>query len=396
MKNRLVFLPLFLLFLAGSLLAQGISFHGQVRNSIYAFESDKAHTRIYQYLLGSAVAPNKNIALNFNARALTDANQDLDNDLRFRVFSLNLEFKRLLNDRVNLVLGRQFLHPGTALGALDGLNARVTINPRLSLQLYGGVESTPTRNFEMQKLEDSIVLGGAFQVKKMLSSTAQLFYLRKANKEAAFWQIAGANLESDLVPFLHLRLQSHYDLENERLHRVLVNARRSWNNKLTTFIEYKQQNPQVFSNSYFTIFEVKPYSQIRAGADWQFTPGLGVEAQYQHLMLDQESADRFLLSLQNDNGGIGMLYETGYSGDQISAFFNYGLEVLPNLIASLYMDYSKYRTETIYEYDDQLANAARLSYKLGRHWNFVGEYQWLTNRFKESDSRFLNHISYRW
>jgi len=61
----------------------------------------------------------------------------------------------------------------------------------------------------------------------------------------------------------------------------------------------------------------------------------------------------------------------------------------------LYADYSKYRTETIYEYDDQIANAARLSYSLGR-WNFVGEYQWLTNRLKENDSRFLNHITYRW
>jgi hypothetical protein len=24
------------------------------------------------------------------------------------------------------------------------------------------------------------------------------------------------------------------------------------------------------------------------------------------------------------------------------------------------------------------------------------EYQWLTNKVKEQDSRFLNHLSYRW
>ncbi len=395
MKNRLHFLPLLLLLLAGALAAQGISFHGSARNSIYAYESDKAHTRFFQYLNFAAVSPCKHLALNSNIRFLTDANQELDNDLRFRAFALNLEAKNLLNNRLNLVFGRQFLHPGTTLGALDGLNARYAFGQKLSLQLYGGVESIGSRAFKVQKLEDATVLGGLVQAKKIYSSTAQLFYLRKADSDAAYWQIAGANLESDLLPWVRLRLQSHYDLENERMHRLLLNASRSWNGKLATFVEFKQQNPQVYANSYFTIFEVKPYSRLRAGADYELLPGLAVEAQYQHLMLDQEGADRLLLSLNNDDGSVGLLYESGYTGDQISAFFNYGYEVLPKLIASLYVDYSRYRTETVYEYDDQLANAARLGYTLGR-WNVIAEYQWLTNRFTESDARFLNHITYRW
>ncbi len=74
--------------------------------------------------------------------------------------------------------------------------------------------------------------------------------------------------------------------------------------------------------------------------------------------------------------------------------FDIFCEVMPNLIASLNIDYTKYRVEKVYEYDNQLANAARLSYRLGRQWTFDVEYQWLTNRFKSSDSRFLNHISF--
>ena len=395
MKNRLHLLPLLMFLLTGALAAQGISFHGSARNSIYAYESDKSHTRFFQYLNFTVVSPCKRLALNSNIRFLTDANQELDNDLRFRAYALNLEAKNLLNNRLNLVFGRQFLHPGTTLGALDGLNARYTVGKKLSLQLYGGVESIYSRAFKVQKLEDATVLGGMLQVKKIYASTAQLFYLRKADSDAAYWQIAGANFDSDLIPWFRLRLQSHYDLEHERMHRLLVNANRSWNNKLVAFLEFKQQNPQVYSNSYFTIFEVKPYSRLRAGANYELLPGIAVEAQYQHLMLDQENADRLLLSLNNDDGSVGLLYETGYTGDQISAFFNYGYEVLPGLIASLYVDYSRYRTETIYEYDDQLANAARLGYTLGR-WNVIAEYQWLTNRFAKSDARFLNHITYRW
>ena len=69
---------------------------------------------------------------------------------------------------------------------------------------------------------------------------------------------------------------------------------------------------------------------------------------------------------------------------------------MKSFVASVYVDYSKYRTEEIYEYDNQLANAARLSYRLNRHFAVDVEYQWLTNRFKKQDSRFLNHISYLW
>ena len=395
MKNRLLLLPLLLQFLAGTAAAQGITFHGSARNSIYALETDKTHTRIYQFVNFTATSPCKHVALHSNFRFLTDTNQDLENDLRYRIFSLNLEFKNLLKNKLNVVFGRQYLHPGATLGALDGLNARYAFNNQLSLQLYGGVESVASRAFEVHKLKDATVAGGMFQAKKIYSSTAQLFYLRKSTSDAAYWQLAGVNLESSLVPYVRLRLQSHYDLENERLHRLLFNASRTWNSKLATFIEYKQQSPRIYSNSYFTIFEIKPYSQIRAGADYEFMPGLAIEAQVQHLILDQENADRFLLSLNNQDGGVGMLYETGYSGDQLSAFFNYGYELLPKLIASLYVDYSKYRTETVYEYDDQLANAFRLGYTFGC-WNIIGECQWLTNRDKESDLRFLNHITYRW
>ncbi len=396
MKRRALFLLPSLLIWSTHLLAQGITFHGQVRNSIYAFESDKAHTRIHQLVHFNALSPCKKIGLNANLHALSDVNQVLDNDLRFRAYALNLEFKQLFNNHLHVTLGRQFLHPGTPLGALDGLNAQITITPRWSVQLYGGAKSTPSRTFEMQRLEDSFVLGGMLQAKKLAKSNWQLFFLQRSNESDAYWQIAGANITTQLIPWVNLRLQSHYDLKNERMHRLLLNLRRAWNRELATFVEYKQQHPQVYANSYFTIFSVNSYQQLRAGVDWQFMAKLGLEAQYQHLMFDAESADRLLLSLQNDYGAIGMLYESGYSGDQIGAFFNYGYPVWRELVASLYVDYSKYRTETVYEYDDQLANAARLTYSLNRKWQFVAEYQWLTNRYKKQDSRFLNHITWRW
>ena len=43
-----------------------------------------------------------------------------------------------------------------------------------------------------------------------------------------------------------------------------------------------------------------------------------------------------------------------------------------------------------------MGNAARLTYSFSRHWRIDLEYQWLTNKFKNSDHRLLNHVYYIW
>ena len=113
-------------------------------------------------------------------------------------------------------------------------------------------------------------------------------------------------------------------------------------------------------------------------------------------MFEQDNANQRYATIGNTFGDIGLIWENGYAGDQLAVMLNMFYEVVPNLVASVYVDYSQYRLEEIYEYDNQLANAARLSYRIGRHWTIDVEYQWLTNKYKSSDSRFLNHIAFVW
>ena len=396
MKSRLLSVFLFCLFLFSSLSAQGLNFHGSVKNSIYSYESEKNHTNIYQYARFSVATANNNITLNTLVRALTDANNSLDSDERFKAYSLNIRFNKFLWNRLNLTVGRQFLHPGTVLGALDGVNGQLALFKNISLQFYGGTESHFQRSFKIYDAEDSFVTGGLLKLKKFYSTAFQFLYLQKSNKDNTFWQLTGLNVDSKILPSTHIRVQSHYDLQNENMHRLLVSARHTWSDRLQTTLGYKNQNPQVYANSYFTIFELDPYRQYRASAAYEFLPGLYVDGQYQFIQFDGDNANRAFLTLQNNNGSIGFVYEQGYAGDQIGLIFDYAYELFPNVITSLFIDYSKYRTEEIYEYENQLANAIRVSYRFNRHFSVDVEYQWLTNKFKDNDSRFLNHISYRW
>ncbi|MBN2355037.1 hypothetical protein JXO59_02930 [candidate division KSB1 bacterium] len=376
--------------------AQGFNFHGKVQNSVYAYEDEQKNTRIYQYLQFSAATPNKMIGVNVNLRALTDAEEKLESDQRFKAYALNLVLKNLFNNRLNVVVGRQFLHPGTPLGALDGGNATVQVSSRLRTQIYTGAQSTPSRAFEIEDPKNRFVAGGMLELLRFHATDLQLFYLQKSNQDETYWQISGLNVTSKFFKDTPIRLQVHYNAKAGALHRLLLNLRHEWSEKLSTQFEYKAQQPRVYANSYFTIFETMAFQRVRAAAAWQMSRNYALDGQYQLLLTKGVTAHRILLGVHDRRGSIGFIYESGDLGDQIGLNADYGYEVIKNLIASIYIDYSRYRTETVYEYEQQLANAARISYRLGRHWSAIVEYQWLTNRVKESDSRLLNHISFRW
>jgi len=393
-KTPFVVMGVVLIF-STTVLGQGISFHGKARNSFYSYESQQKHTRLYQYAQFGLATADNNITVSASLRALTDTETSLDTDERFKAYSLNLQLKKLLKDRVDLTIGRQFLHPGAVLGALDGLYGTAKIAKNLSLGFYGGVEAQLLRGFTIPS-DAYQVAGGLLQVSNVASSKAQLLYLQKTDDSHTIWQLAGVNLDNAGIAKTHLRLQAHYDLQNDRMHRLLISSRTAWSDRVSTGLEFKSQRPQVYANSFFTIFEAKPYNQFRVSGSLEFTQGFYLDGQYFLVSVEDDNANRVFFSLRNDNGSLGFIYENGFAGEQVGVMFDYAYEVLPRLIASVYVDYSKYRSEEIYEEENQLGNAARISYQLNRMWRIDAEYQWLSNRFKETDSRFLNHVSFSW
>jgi hypothetical protein len=298
----------------------GIDFHGRISNYIYSFEDTKTRTQVYQFVNFSANAPEfANTTLNASLRALTDLNQSLDRDQRFKAYNLNLKFSRLFN-RVDLTVGRQFFHPGTVLGGLDGLYAKFYITRKINFSAYGGVESNFQRSFEIYKLKDSFTTGGLFELNRTLSTNFQLFYLQKANEDDIYWQIAGLNLNNFMFKNTSFRLQAHYDLQNERFHRLYFYANHYlFDNKLALSLNYKQQHPQIYANSYYTIFEVDPYNHYQVGFSYNFMKNYFVNAQYRIIRFDNaETANQFFATVSNNNGSFGLLYESGYAGDQLS------------------------------------------------------------------------------
>jgi len=297
---------------------------------------------------------------------------------------------------MDLVIGRQFLHPGTVLGGLDGVFTKFTVSKHISLNLYGGVESHLLRSMKIYKTNDALTIGGLFQIQKIFSSKLQLLYLQKNSNNGAYWQIAGINFENRILPHIQFTIQSHYDLINSRFHRLLFSAKYYLARKMFFSLGYKSQYPQVYSNSFFTIFEPEAYRQYKLSCSYKILKDYFVSGQFQFIKFETETANRLFLTLYNNNGSIGCILESGYAGSQLGVMFDYLYELTPDLIASINVDYSRYRLEKVYQFENQVSNAARLTYKFNRMLQFVLEYQWLTNRYKKQDSRLLNHIHFSW
>lgn len=395
-KKYLILLVGLIFCLAACLSAQDLKFHGKIANTTYSLEKEEVHTRLYQTIRFSVEKTSWNrLTVNTYFRALTDLNETLDNDLRYKFYQFNLQIQKLLG-RIDLAAGRLFLHPGTVLGGLDGFQTKFHLTKNISWQLYGGVESHFLRSAKIYESEDGYVAGSLFEWQKLFSSSLQMLYLQKANADDIYWQLAGINLINSSLPHTRLKIQSHYDLKNSRLHKLLFDARYQLGQALFLSMGFKNQYPQVYANSFFTIFEIDPYQKYSLSCSYNLTGSYFANGAYQLIKMDDETANQVILSVSNDNGNIGFIYESGYAGDQLGVMLDYAYAIRPELIASAYIDYSRYRTETVYEYENQLANAVRLSYRFYKRWLVDLEYQWLTNRFKDSDSRILNHIHFNW
>jgi len=392
--------------------SQSIQTRGRITNSVYVYDdtlqkanvdastgaTESKHVRLYQYLRFRAKAKEwNNLSLNVAARALSDLNPDteIDSDRRFNAYTLSIGMKNVFSF-MDFELGRQFLHPGIVLGSIDGLNLKLRPIENLNWQIYGGSESHLFRSLEIYKPDNALVLGTSLKYKNFSNNDLQLVYLQKSRAGENQWQVSGLNWQNYMVKNLTLLMQGHYDLVNSRFHRIYLSTRYKWNNSISLGGSFKQQYPQVYGDSYFKIFEISQYRLSSVDAAYAITDRYTVSAAFQSIMLEEGYGNRAILNFSDPNGSIGILYEYGDLGDQIGILMGYGYEFMPDLTASVSLDYSRYRFEEVYEYDSQLANAARLAYRFSRHWRADVEYQWLTNRMKDSDQRILNHIHFIW
>ncbi|MDZ7346224.1 MAG: hypothetical protein ONA69_05445, partial [candidate division KSB1 bacterium] len=364
------------------------------RNSVYLFERDNRQALLYQSVRFQVVQPHLNTRLGGNFRVLSST-VGAQPDERFRLYALYVAFKAF-GDRITAAAGRLYLHPGFSLGALDGLAASWRLQPQLQLQLYGGLPSPIDRRFGLEWEDRRPLVGATLQAWGGSGSELQLFYLHRFGQGTTLQRLSGVNATYRPLSNLDLHAQMHFDLERQSTQRLLFSARTQWSARLQTNVEYREQQPQIFSDSYFTIFTPRPYQRWRAAASLEVLPEKFLELQAQYVRFEREAADQLYVTFSTAYGEISAVYESGFAGDQFGLCANAFYDLTERLTVSAAVDLTRYRIEQIYAYDRQWSNALRLSYRFSRRLSADLEGQWLNDRLRTYDVRLLNHITMTW
>jgi len=410
MKTKFYLFSVFLILLNTLFVqAQDVVTKGRFTNSIYAFEplafrgteESETHVFLYQFLRFEArIKEYNNLSFNYDTRALTDLQQDIDSDLRFRVNRLSLSAKDLFDGFLDVEAGRFFYHPGITFGSLDGLDLVLKPLNNLRIKLYGGVESQLFRSYKVYNLEDATVYGGSIKYLNLSGTDIQLSYFEKLYDNTTQWQIAGINLSNYSLRDWKFLLQTHYNLADSRLQRFFFSTRWTPSRDLHFYVNLKQQHPQIYANSYYNNEEkfgqFKDYSRAGIGGTYYMSREYWLSVGYNYFQIEDGQGHKIIASVSNLNGTLGLVYETGDLGDQLGFLASYGYEFIPGLVGSLGIDYQRYRFSELYSYEDQVANSLRLNYKFSKNWRIDVVYQLLHNRFRDTDHRFLNHIHFIW
>jgi len=406
MKTNLLLVTVLVILLAVTQsFPQDLVTTGRFTNSVYAFEppilrgseESETHVLLFQYFrFKASMKEYNNLTFNLDTRFLTDLQEDIDNDLRFRVNRISLSADDLFNGFMDVEVGRLFFHPGITFGSMDGVNLNLKPLKNLHVELYAGVESYMYRSYKMYNFSDATVYGGSLKYFNFYRTNLDVSYLQKTYDSEIQWQLAGVSLANYSFRDWKFLLQTHYDIANSRLHRFFFSTRFTPTKQLHFNVNLKQQHPQVYADSYFQMFDLKEYRKAGVGASYYFTNEYALNIDYDLFQIEDGQGNRVILSLNNNHGSIGVVYETGDLGDQIGFMADYGYEFLPGLVGSIYIDYLRYRFEEIYSYENQLTNAVRVAYDISRNWKVDLEYQFLNDKFKTSDHRLLNHIHFIW
>ena len=307
---KFITLLIFIFIFNVSAFGQNINTRGRISNSVYAFQkNDTTHVRLYQYLRFSATAKEWNyLSLNVAARVLTDTELDLPDESRFRAYRLSLSGRNLFNNLLDFEIGRQFFHPGVTMGSLDGLNLNFKFSKQLNWQLFGGVESHLFKAMKVYNPDQATVYGTNIKYRNLYGTDMQVAFLEKKTKVETQWRILALNLSNYALKNFNFQSQIHYDMVNNRMHRVYVMGKFIPGNDLHFMVHFKLQHPQIYGDSFFQIFDLKKYRQFGLSGWYEFIENYGFSATYNLIQLEEGEGHRIVAAINDRNGSVGVVF----------------------------------------------------------------------------------------
>ena len=390
--KKIFLVCLFLIFIFTMVLSAQVKFSGMTQSSLYVWENANENQLIdyYQHV---------------NARVSLESYRDLYLKTYFR-FGRNGDpaewSEKVHNAYLNFLspcrkwdarVGRQFVYSGVMNGTVDGLLLNIRPIKNLTLKLLAGMDAPFDRTLKLTKWDDGNVLGayGGYGLSDALN--LKLSYVQKSRSDEIYWQLAGGSFSGKLMNHLYYQAQYEHNLKTSA-YQTMRYRLNYLTEKWTVFAEYNSQRPRIYEDSFFQIFKQTAFNQIRSGVSYQLgIYSIGLQDVYT-MYAENESANQIHAIINGSYGSVGVLYQSGYGGDNTGIYGAIRYNILKDLLLFVRSSYYQYERQTTAISEDATAFTGGLSYKLSPSWQVKAEVQERINSYYDNDVRSLFKIRY--
>jgi len=390
MKNLRIYVLVCLIALFTTMGFSQVRVRGSVQSSLYGWENLQENQQwdFYQGL-NLRITPENYSRLYVNT-FLREAYRGDPAEWQERIYNLYAHWNAGKNLRLRI--GRQFLYRGVINGTMDAALLQGQISKKLQVQFVAGLEAPVDRTFSLRKWDEGNVLGGYLSYHFLGRNRAEVSYFQKSRNEKTVWQQIGATFSGSAGHNIDYYARTDFNLlasDYQTLRGRLTYYQKRW----TASVEVNSQKPRIYEDSFYNIFEIKAFNQLRTAATYR-VGNYNLSLQYLFTLYEEDSDNRIMASASSSFGTLGLIYQTGFGGDNIGYFGEIHYEIFPHLTARLF--------NSIYNYEQAYTNisenatsfSAGLSYKFRNVLNIRAELQNMSNSYYKSDFRGLLRFTY--
>jgi len=294
--------------------------------------------------------------------------------------------------KLSFRVGRQFVYQGVINGTLDGLMVSGKPTDKLTLKFFGGLQATPTRDFNLLEWDEGNVLGGYLAYQLPAQNKATLSYFQINRNEETVWQLLGASFTG--VALQNLYYQAYYDhnLKSEEFQGMRYRLGYYWR-QWSFSGEYNSQRPRIYEDSFFRVFSIKAYNQARGAVTYQLNR---YQLGFQYIFTDihYNESNQYVATIGNPWGLIGLVLQTGDSGENLGAYGDIRYPVMPWLTLKLFGSYYNFERQTTELSEDAVAFSGGVIYRPFDFLSLEGELQQSANSLYDNDLRGLLRLNY--
>lgn len=389
---RTLFLFLFLFLFTLSCISAQVDINGNFSSSYYSYENpvdNKSNLNQY-HALNFKINPenNSNFYFKGNIKAI------YDNDPQKWHEKVNNAYVSWVSPfaNTNIQLGRQFIYAGVVNGTLDAVAVSTKLRDNLRIKLYGGVVAPYERNLKLTNWDDGNAFGGfgSYKVNSWINVNAS--YFQKQRNEDLYWQQLGTAFSGIYNNVFYLVRYDH-NLLNSEYQSILANASYNYND-WTFSTELNSQKPKVYEDSFFSIFKLREYKQINVAVTRRI---MGFEISMRSistLFREDESNQHLFLTVGNNWGVAGIVYQTGFGGENLGLYADINYQVLSNLKFSLSSSHYKYERQSIQSEEEATSFSSGIRYNPNKPLSLELQIQQSINSYYDSDLRGLLKLAY--